>query len=138
MDNKKIVRLTESQLRNIITESVNQILKEYGETEKGQYMLGRLARRQADRMGHHSPTVTPAWKHAENRMPDRNNPRKGEAESDWWKRRGALEYGANDDKRGEMQKRVNDYMNGAYDTDYEKEHDVWNGNSWTKVNKGKY
>ena len=51
MRNKKVVRLTESQLHNIIVESVSQILKEYGETPKGQYMLGRLAARQNARKG---------------------------------------------------------------------------------------
>lgn len=47
--NKKVVRLTESQLHNIIAESVEKILKEYGETEKGQAMLGRLAGRHMSR-----------------------------------------------------------------------------------------
>lgn len=44
--NKKVVRLTESQLHDIIAESVSQILNEIGDTAKGQYMLGRLQGRQ--------------------------------------------------------------------------------------------
>ena len=48
MNNKKVVRLTESQLHNIIAESVSQILNEIGDTEYGQYMMGRLSRRQYD------------------------------------------------------------------------------------------
>lgn len=43
---KRIVRLTESDLHQIISESVNQILNEIGDTRAGQYMLGRLAARQ--------------------------------------------------------------------------------------------
>ena len=42
MNNKKVVRLTESQLHNIIAESVSQILNEIGDTPKGAYDLGRL------------------------------------------------------------------------------------------------
>ena len=45
---KKIIRLTESDLHNIINESVNQILMEYGETPHGRYQIGRaIARRNA-------------------------------------------------------------------------------------------
>lgn len=45
--NKKLIRLTESDLHRIVRESVNNILKEIGDTPKGQYMLGRLAGRQS-------------------------------------------------------------------------------------------
>lgn len=38
----KIIRLTESDLHNIVKESVNKILNEIGDTPKGQYMLGAL------------------------------------------------------------------------------------------------
>lgn len=40
---KKIVRLTESQLHNVISESVNKILNELFDTKAGQNMAGRLA-----------------------------------------------------------------------------------------------
>lgn len=42
---KKIVRLTESQLHNVISESVNNILTELFNTKAGQNMAGRLAAR---------------------------------------------------------------------------------------------
>jgi hypothetical protein len=44
--NKKLIRLTESDLHKIVKESVNRILNEIGDTAKGQYMLGRLQGRQ--------------------------------------------------------------------------------------------
>jgi hypothetical protein len=44
--NKKLIRLTESDLHRIVKESVNRILNEIGDTAKGQYMLGRLQGRQ--------------------------------------------------------------------------------------------
>jgi hypothetical protein len=44
---KKTIRLTESDLHNIIRQCVNEVMSinEYGDTAKGQYMLGRLAQR---------------------------------------------------------------------------------------------
>ena len=45
MTEKKIIRLTESQLREMISESVKKMLNEIGDTNRGQYMLGRLHRR---------------------------------------------------------------------------------------------
>lgn len=41
-------KLTESRLRNMIKESVKGVINEIGDTAKGQYMLGRLAQRQAE------------------------------------------------------------------------------------------
>lgn len=38
---KRTIRLTESDLHHIITESVKNILTEIGDTRRGQYMLGR-------------------------------------------------------------------------------------------------
>ena len=43
------VKLNESQLRNVVAESVLKVLNEIGDTPKGQYMLGRLAGRKAYR-----------------------------------------------------------------------------------------
>lgn len=43
--NKKLIRLTESDLHRIVKESVNRVLNEIGNTNRGQYMLGRLAGR---------------------------------------------------------------------------------------------
>lgn len=44
--NKKLIRLTESDLHRIVKESVNRVLNEIGNTPKGQYMLGKLTARQ--------------------------------------------------------------------------------------------
>ena len=44
--NKKLIRLTESDLHRIVKESVNRVLNEIGDTPRGQYMLGRLQGRQ--------------------------------------------------------------------------------------------
>jgi hypothetical protein len=46
--NKKLIRLTEQDLHRIVKESVDRILNEVGDTKRGQYMLGRLAKRQSD------------------------------------------------------------------------------------------
>jgi hypothetical protein len=42
---KKLVRLTESDLHRIVKESVKRAINEIGNTNRGQYMLGRLAGR---------------------------------------------------------------------------------------------
>ena len=42
---KQRIRLTESDLHRIVKESVQKILKEYGDTSKGQKMLGALQAR---------------------------------------------------------------------------------------------
>ena len=42
---KKLIRLTEQDLHRIVNESVNKVLNEIGDTNRGQYMLGRLAGR---------------------------------------------------------------------------------------------
>lgn len=47
--NKEIVKISESQLRNLIAESVKGVLNEIGDTPAGQWMLGRLAGRQRNR-----------------------------------------------------------------------------------------
>lgn len=61
---KKIVRLTESQLHNVVAESVNQILKEYNlEDPEVQQHVAYLAGRKA-RQGH--PTMAKWW-HDKNR-----------------------------------------------------------------------
>jgi hypothetical protein len=43
--NKKLIRLTESDLHKIVKESVGKIINEIGDTPKGQEMLGRTAER---------------------------------------------------------------------------------------------
>ena len=40
--NKKLIRLTESDLHNIVKESVNRVLNEIGDTPKGQFALGAV------------------------------------------------------------------------------------------------
>ena len=46
---KKVIRLTEGDLHRIVKESVNRILNEIGDTERGQYALGALAKRKQQR-----------------------------------------------------------------------------------------
>ena len=43
--NKKLIRLTESDLHRIVRESVNKVLNEIGDTKRGQYHLGRASMR---------------------------------------------------------------------------------------------
>lgn len=49
--NKKLIRLTESDLHGIVKESVQKILKEIGDTPQGQYLLGRAYQRRATGVG---------------------------------------------------------------------------------------
>ena len=44
---REIIRLTESDLHNIVKETVNKVLNEIGDTEDGQRLLGRLAARKS-------------------------------------------------------------------------------------------
>lgn len=46
---KRTVRLTESDLHNIIKESVNKVLNEIGDTRKGRYKMGRVMGRQINK-----------------------------------------------------------------------------------------
>lgn len=46
---KKVIRLTEEDLHNIIKESVKKALNEVGDTADWQYLLGRLQGRQMNR-----------------------------------------------------------------------------------------
>ena len=50
--NKKLIRLTESDLHRIVKESVNKVLNEIGDTPYGQYMLGRAYSRELERTGY--------------------------------------------------------------------------------------
>ena len=45
MTEKNIIRLTENKLKKVISESVRKVLNEIGDTNRGQYMLGRLHRK---------------------------------------------------------------------------------------------
>ena len=52
--NKKLIRLTESDLHKIVKESVHKIINEIGDTEKGQDALGQVygrAIRRAQNLG---------------------------------------------------------------------------------------
>ena len=46
---KKLIRLTEGDLHRIVKESVKRALNEIGDTERGQYALGALAKRKQQR-----------------------------------------------------------------------------------------
>lgn len=48
-DMKETVNLNESQLRKVISECVKSVLQEIGDTEKGQFLLGKLSQRQMNR-----------------------------------------------------------------------------------------
>ena len=60
-------RIPESKLNDIIKESVKKVLNEIGDTAQGQYMLGRLAARQAKKSGDWNwkcnTTEQPAWQY---------------------------------------------------------------------------
>ena len=45
---RKILRLTESDLHNLISEAVTMALNEIGDTSRGQFMLARLYQKQED------------------------------------------------------------------------------------------
>lgn len=47
---RETIKMNEQQLRNLIAESVNNVLNEIGDTPAGQWMLGRLAGRQQNRV----------------------------------------------------------------------------------------
>lgn len=49
MSKKNTIRLTESELKQIISESVKKIIKEIGDTPRGQFALGALKGRAAAR-----------------------------------------------------------------------------------------
>ena len=57
--NKKLIRLTESDLHRIVKESVNRVLNEIGNTSKGQYILGRAQARRAYRNGGYNKKYNP-------------------------------------------------------------------------------
>ena len=70
---KKVIRLTEEDLHNIIKESVKKALNEIGDTARGQYMLGRLQGRQMNqgRMGDARNTRDYASKQMTNKFGNR-------------------------------------------------------------------
>lgn len=51
---KNTIKLTESELNKVIKESVNKILKEIGDTEKGQFALGAVRGRATARPQYHN------------------------------------------------------------------------------------
>ena len=69
---KKVIRLTEKDLHNIIKESVDNILNEIGDTDKGQFALGRLAQRNYDKNKGRDPEEIDnfAWEKGGNKPSD--------------------------------------------------------------------
>ena len=61
---KRIVRLTESDLHRLVETSVKRALNEIGDTQRGQYMLGRVAGRAL--ANHDSKTYFAAKKYCQN------------------------------------------------------------------------
>ena len=45
-ESKRPMKVTENELKTIVKEAAMKLIKEYGDTPKGQYMLGKLAARQ--------------------------------------------------------------------------------------------
>jgi len=56
---KYIIKLTESDLHNIVKESVGKVINEIGNTPKGQFMLGRLNYKNGDRQYYYDNVMTP-------------------------------------------------------------------------------
>ena len=54
MNKKQVIRINERQLKQIVAESVKKVLKETGETKRGNYMLGRALRRASERGDYHT------------------------------------------------------------------------------------
>lgn len=54
MNKKEIYRITEEDINEMITETVNQIINEFGDTRRGQYMLGRAAARAVNKGDHNT------------------------------------------------------------------------------------
>jgi len=54
--NKKLIRLTESDLHRIVKESVNKIINEIGDTPRGQYALGAVDGRNNVNRFYNQPT----------------------------------------------------------------------------------
>lgn len=45
-ESKRPMKVTENELKTIVKEAAVKLIKEYGDSPKGQYMLGKLAARQ--------------------------------------------------------------------------------------------
>lgn len=65
---KRTVRLTESDLHNIIKESVNKVLNEIGDTPKGRYKMGRVRGRQINRGTSNKDDIIPNMNSSSFRM----------------------------------------------------------------------
>ena len=65
---KKVIRLTEEDLHNIIKESVKKALNEIGDTPDGQYALGKLAQRQLHRDKNPKAAFKTMWKAGDNNL----------------------------------------------------------------------
>ena len=73
MKNKKLIRLTETDLHRIVKESVNKVLNEIGDTPKGQFMLGAAIGRKHKKDGYYA--AVPMNDYAEKKRMDSYNPK---------------------------------------------------------------
>jgi hypothetical protein len=67
---KQRIRLTESKLRNLISESVRHCLNEIGDTHRGQYALGRVYGRKRNDKFENERYQNMAWERANKRSLD--------------------------------------------------------------------
>ena len=71
MMEKQLIRLTENDLHNIIKETINEILKEIGETPKGQYALGAVRGRSLGRTMYQRKHQNPSERNKQGEMMDK-------------------------------------------------------------------
>ena len=108
----KITRLTNEQFNRMVTEAVSQILQEIGNTPKGQYMLGKLAKRNKDYPSKNSETYDKIDNFA-----NRQRKHVPTYDQNGYSIKGGKEY------RDDMQKSYDKgFRGGNDDTDYNDEH----------------
>ena len=107
-----MTRLTNEQFNRMVTEAVSQILQEIGNTPKGQYMLGKLAKRNKDYPSKNSETYDKIDNFA-----NRQRKHVPTYDQNGYSIKGGKEY------RDDMQKSYDKgFRGGNDDTDYNDEH----------------
>ena len=122
--NKKLIRLTESDLHRIVRESVNKVLNEIGDTEKGQYALGAVQAR-ADMRKRNALNNKNFGERGDRDTYNRNDNISGDASKSAFKYNYTGDMDANYDKRKDLYnanqrgyRNYMSYMNGAGNIDY--------------------
>ena len=110
MNNKKLIRLTEQDLHWIVRESVETALNEIGDTQKGQYMLGRLrARYVDDGIGIGSDVENVAYKGYKSKTPVLEQDRMNDAYRNGFKTQRNAMNGYYDNPQQVFQQNYNNY-----------------------------